>query len=134
MTMRILFNELNDKRFWIAWAALAVLMVIVIACCSWNEDTTILGIAYALSLLSTWLCHRIRPKAALNNLLVMFLYNAIMGYSLIFNNKGGAGFTWWFYLLLLNGIHSIGLLIYFFVTCIRKKSKIGCKSEIPMSE
>lgn len=124
----------TDKHFWIVWAALAVLMVIVIACCSWNEDTTILGIAYALSLLSTWLCRRIRPKAAFGNLLVMFLYNAILGYNLIFNNQGGEGFTWWFYLLLLNGIHSIGLSIYFFVACIRNKSKIGCKSEIPMSE
>ena len=104
--------KLTDKRFWIVWAALALLMVIVIASCSWNEDTMILGIAYALSLLSTWLCHRIRPKEAFGNLLVMFLYNAILGYNLIFNSQGGAGFTWWFYLLILNGLHSIGLIIF----------------------
>lgn len=104
--------KLTNKRFWIVWAALAVLMVVVIAFCSWNEDTEILGIAYALSLLSIWLCHRIRPKAAFGNLLVMFLYNAILACNLIFNSYGGPGFTWWFYLLLLNGVHSIGLLIY----------------------
>lgn len=126
--------KLINKRFWIVWAALAVLMVVAIVFCSWNEDTVLLGVAYALSLLSTWLCHQIRPKAAFGNLLVIFLYNAILGYNLIFNNQGGEGFTWWFYLLFLNGVHSIGLLIYFFVTCIRNKSKIGCKSEIPMSE
>lgn len=123
----------TDKRFWIVWAALAVLMVVVIAFCSWNEDTIILGIVYALSLLSTYLCHRIRPKAALGNLFMMLIYNAILVYNLIFNSYVGAGFTWWFYLLILNGLHSIVLLIYFFVTCIRNKSKIGCKSEIPMS-
>lgn len=126
--------QLTDKRFWLALAALGMLMVVVMAQCSWNEDTIILGIAYALSLLSTYLCHRIRPKAAFGNLLVMLLYNAILGYNLISNSQGAAGFTWWFYLLLLDGIHSIGLLIYFFVTFIRNKSKIGCKSEIPMSE
>ena len=104
--------KLTDKRFWIAWTALAILMLVVMAQCNWNEDTMILGIAYVMSLLSTWLCHRIRPKAAFGNLLVMFLYNAILGYNLISNNHGGAGFTWWFYLLLLNGVHSIVLLIY----------------------
>lgn len=110
--------KLTDKRFWIAWAALVVLMVVVMAQCSWSDDTMILGIGYALSLLSTWLCRRIRPKAAFGNLLVMVLYNAILGYNLIFNNHAGAGFTWWFFLLLLNGIHSIGLLIYY-VTNVR---------------
>ena len=126
--------RLKDKRFWIAWAVLSMLMVIVIACCSWNEDTVILAIAYALSLLSTWLCHRIRLKTAFDNLLVMLVYNAIFGYNLIFNSHGGAGFTWWLYFLILNGIHSIGLLIYFVVIFMRYKSKIRCKSEIPMSE
>jgi len=113
--------KLIDKRFWIAWTALAVLMVFVMAQCNWNEDTMILGIAYALSLFSTWLCHRIRPKAAFCNLLIMFLYNAILGYNLIFNSHGGAGITWWFFLLLHNAIYSIGLLIY--TSCIYIKKR-----------
>lgn len=111
----------NDKRFWIAWTALAMLIVVIMAQCNWNEDTMILGIAYALSLLLTWLCHRIRPKSVFGNLLVMFLYNAILGYNLIFNSQDGAGFTWWFYLLLLNVIHSIGLLIYTSSIYIKKR-------------
>lgn len=110
--------KIIDKRFWISWMAMAMLMVVVLVHCCWNEDSVILGRAYALSLISTWLCHRIRPKAAFGNLLVMFLYNVILGYNLIFNNHGGEGFTWWFFLLLLNGIHSIGLLIYY-VTNVR---------------
>lgn len=113
--------ELTDRRFWIVWVALALLMAVVMARCSWNEDTMILGIAYVMSLLSTWLCHRIRPKAAFGNLLVMFLYNVILGYNLIFNSHGGVGFTWWFFLLLLNVIHSIGLLIY--TSCIYIKQR-----------
>lgn len=113
--------NLTDKRFWITWVALALLMAVVMAQCSWNEDTMILGIAYVMSQLSTWLCNRIRPKAAFGNLLVMFLYNVILGYNLIFNNHGGAGFTWWFYLLLLNGVHSIVLLIY--TSCIYIKKQ-----------
>lgn len=125
--------KVTDKRFWIVWVALAVLKVVVMAQCNWNEDTMILGIAYVMSLLSTWFCLRIRPMAAFGNLLIMLLYNAILGCNLIFNSQGGAGFTWWFYLLILNGLHSIGLLIYFFFTCICNKSKIGCKSEVPMS-
>ncbi len=104
--------KLTDKRFGITWVALALLLTVVMVRHSWNEDTMILGIAYVMSLLSTWLCHRIRPKAAFGNLLVMFLYNVILGYNLIFNSHGGEGFTWWFFLLLLNGIHSIGLLGY----------------------
>lgn len=114
--------NVTDKQIWIVWAALEVLMVVVIAFCGWNEDTVLLGIAYALSLLSTLLCHRIRPKAAFGNLLIMLLYNAILGYSLIFNNQGGEGFTWWFYLILLNGIHSIGLIIFTIISAQKRHS------------
>lgn len=111
----------TDKRFWITWVTLALLLTAVMVRCSWNEDMVLLGISYALSLLSTWLCNRIRSNVAFGNLLVMFLYNAILGYNIIFNNQGGEGFTWWFYLLLLNGIHSIGLLIYTSSIYIKKR-------------
>lgn len=45
--------KLSDKRFWIAWG---VLLVLLFGCCiseGWREDTVLLGAAYALSLLST---------------------------------------------------------------------------------
>lgn len=99
-----------------------MLMVVFLVLCSWNEDMAILGIAYALSLLSTWLYYRIRPKEAFGNLLVMFLYNAILGHNLIFNSYGGSGFTWWFYLLILNGIHSIGLIIFTIISAQKRHS------------
>lgn len=87
--------KLTDKRFWIAWNVLFILMV---GCClseSWSEDTALLGGAYALSLLSTWLCHRARPGVAYGNLTVMVVYNAIFAYNLVFNSRYGAGMTWW---------------------------------------
>lgn len=102
--------KLTDKRFWILWGVLLILMV---GCyISGSGDTALLGGAYALSLLSTWLCHKIRPRVAYDNLIVMIVYNAILAYNLVFNSRYGAGMTWWFYVLLLNTIHSVALLGY----------------------
>lgn len=67
--------KLTDKRFWIAWG---VLLVLLVGCClskGWREDTAMLGGAYALSLLSTWLCHKLRPRVAYGNLIVLIVYN-----------------------------------------------------------
>lgn len=98
--------------FWILWG---VLLVVMVGCCifeGWSEDTALLGGTYALSLLSTWLCHKAKPKAAFVNLIVLIAYNAILSYNLVFNSQYGAGLTWWFFALLLNTIHSIGLMIF----------------------
>ena len=108
----ILTMKLTDKRFWIAWPVLLILAIVSCMTGGWNEDTALLGAAYTLSLLSTWLCHSVRPRAALGNLIVMIAYNAILSYNLVFNSRYGAGLTWWFFIPLLNTIHSIGLLIY----------------------
>lgn len=102
----------TDKRFWIAWLVLFILAIVSCMTGGWSEDTVLLGAAYTLSLLSAWLCHRIRPRAALGNMIVMIAYNAILSYNLVFNSRDGVGLTWWFFILLLNTIHSIGLLIY----------------------
>ncbi len=104
--------RLTDKRFWIAWLVLFILAIVSCMTGDWSEDTALLGAAYALSLLSTWLCYRVRPRAALGNLIVMIAYNAILSYNLVFNSRYGAGLTWWLFALFLNAIHSIGLLIY----------------------
>lgn len=104
--------KLTDKRFWITWLVLLILAIVSCMAGGWSEDTALLGAAYTLSLLSAWLCHRVRPRAALGNLIVMIAYNAILSYNLVFNSRYGAGLTWWLFALLLNAIHSIGLLIY----------------------
>ena len=110
----------NNKQFWIAWV---VLLVLLFGCCiseGWSEDTALLGGAYALSLLSTWLCHKAKPKAAFVNLIVMIAYNAILSYNLVFNSQYGAGLTWWFFALLLNTIHSIVLMIFTFISTYKR--------------
>ena len=116
--------KLTDKRFWIAWG---VILLIMAGCClseGWREDTILLGVAYALSLLSTWLCHRIRPRVAYANLIVMIVYNAILAYNLTFHSQYGAGLTWWFYALLLNTVHSIALFVSVIMNAIKHK-KMG---------
>lgn len=104
--------KLTDKRFWIAWLVLLFLVIVSCIAEGWSEDIALLGAAYALSLLLTWLCHKAKPKAAFVNLIVMIAYNAILSYNLVFNSQYGAGLTWWFFALLLNTIHSIGLMIF----------------------
>lgn len=113
--------KLTDKRFWISWGALLVLMV---GCClseGWREDTALLGGTYALSLLSTYLCHRIRQRVAFGNLIVMIVYNAILSYNLAFHSQYGAGLTWWLFALLLNAVHSIALLAFVIAHTIKRK-------------
>ena len=106
--------KLTDKRFWIAWLVLFILAIVSCMAGGWNEDTALLGAAYTLSLLSAWLCHRIRPRVALGNLIVMIVYNVILSCNLIFNSRYGAGLTWWFFALLLNAVHSLVMLAYSF--------------------
>ena len=119
----ILAKKLPNKRFWIAW--LVLLLLVIVSCIGegWSEDIALLGAAYALSLLSTWLCHKAKPKAAFVNLIVMIAYNAILSYNLVFNSQYGAGLTWWLIALMLNAIHSIALQVYFVVA--RCKSTHG---------
>lgn len=114
--------KLTDKRFWIAWLVLLILAIVSCMAEGWNEDAALLDAAYMLSLLSTWLCHRVRPRVAFGNLIVMIAYNAILSYNLVFNSRYGAGLTWWFFALLLNTIHSIGLLIFILISSKKRKT------------
>ena len=102
----------NYIRFWIVWLVLLILAIVSCMAGGWNEDTALLGASYALSLLSTWQCHRVRPRVAFGNLIVMILYNAILSYNLNFNSNYGVGLTWWLLILLLNTLQSFSLLVY----------------------
>lgn len=107
---------MKEKRFWAAWLVLFLMSIVSCMSEGWNEDSALLSGAYALSLLSTWLCHRVRPKVAYGNLIVMIVYNSFLAYNLVFNSRYGSGMTWWFCALLLNTVHSIALLIYTLLT------------------
>ncbi|MGM9853734.1 MAG: hypothetical protein ACI30N_07195 [Muribaculaceae bacterium] len=112
---------MTDKRFWMGWIVLILLMALTCFAEGWREDTAVLGAAYALSLLSTGLCHKINPKTALGNLIVMLAYNALLSYNLAFNSHHGTGLTWLVYILLLNASHSVILLIFALINTVRRK-------------
>ena len=102
----------NLDLFWISWLFLFLLAIVSCIVEGWSEDTALLGVTYALWLLSTWLCQRVKPRTAFGNLIVMIAYNAILSYNLIFNSRCGAGITWWFITLFLNTLQSFSLLVY----------------------
>lgn len=105
--------KLTDKRFWIPWAALLLLLTGSCLYQGCSEDTLLLGIAYALSLILVCLCHKAGLKAAFKNLILMIAYNAILSYNLAFNSQYGAGLTWLVLALLFNTTQSTALLIYY---------------------
>ena len=116
--------KLTDKRFWIAWLVLLLLSMASCMAEGWSEDTSLIGTAYALSLLSTWLCHGVKSRIALVNLIVMITYNAILSYNLVFYSRYGAGITWWFLALLLNTLQSLSLLVYILIIRFRKSKQL----------
>ena len=109
----------NLDLFWISWLFLFLLAIVSCIVEGWSEDAALLGVTYALWLLSTWLCQRVKPRTAFGNLIVMIAYNAILSYNLVFNSRYGAGLTWWLLILLLNTLQSLSLLGY--VICIKTK-------------
>ena len=46
------------------------------------------------------------------NLLAYVVYNAYFYYGLRYDSAGGSGLVWWSYILLVNGFHFLGTLIY----------------------
>lgn len=106
--------KLITRLFYIAWGTLLVLGIcgVLITTAADIEEAVMLGIAYLLSLTSSRLCFRKKPKTALGNLIAMVLYNALLVYNFEFNSQYGAGLLWWFYILILNTLHSLFLLLY----------------------
>ncbi len=97
--------------------------VSVCLCSSWSEDTLLLAVAFALSLIAIAIIHKFRNRTALCNILFWLGYNAVLSYGLLFKSEGGAGLTWWFYLLFLNALQFITLAIYSTALVYRKKKQ-----------
>ncbi len=116
--------KLTDKRFWIVWLALLMIMSATCIVESWCEDTLLLGVAYAPSLFSTWLIKKEEQKTVFINLLVLVIYNAILSNNLIFISRYGSGMTWWAYAIILNTIQSISLIVYYLIVKIRSRNLI----------
>lgn len=119
--------RLTDRKFLTAWWAL--LFLIVMGCMIEGrngEQETHDMIILALPLLSTWLCHRVKPQVAFYNLIVMIACYATVYLLVILNCSYRTGPKWWFVsatLMILTIIHSIALLIFSIISLIIHKIK-----------
>lgn len=113
--------KLIDKYFGIFWLIGVIMAVTVCLCSSWSEDTLLLAVAFALSLIAIAIIHKFRNRTALCNILFWLGYNAVLSYGLLFKSEGGAGLTWWFYLLCLNTLQFIVLAAYSIILIIGRK-------------
>lgn len=104
--------NLKYKRFWITFAVAAMLDAVICIELPFNEDNMILIGATVLLLAAIAVCRRCSKRASFVNLIVFIAYTALLGYNLLFNSAYGAGFTWWFYLLILNLVQFLALAIY----------------------
>lgn len=114
-------KRIADKRFWILWLIGVIIVVAVSLCSSWSEDTLLLAVAFALSLIAIANIHKFRKHTALCNILFWLGYNSLLSYGLLFKSEGGAGLTWWFYMLCLNTVQFIVLAVYSIILIIGKK-------------
>lgn len=114
-------KRITDKRFWLLWITGAIIAFAVCLCSSWNEDTLLLAVAFALSLIAVAGCHKSGKRTALYNILFWLGYNAPLSYGLLFKSEGGSGLTWWFYLLCLNALQFIVLTVYSIISFCGKR-------------
>lgn len=112
-----------DNRFWLLWIIGAVMAVSVCLCSSWSEDTLLLAVAFALSLIAIAIIRKFRYRTALYNIIFWLGYNFLLSYGLLFKSEGGAGLTWWFYLLCINTLQFIVLAVYSIILIIGKKNQ-----------
>lgn len=115
--------KLTDKRFWILWLIGAIMALAVCSCSSWGEDTLLLAVAFALSLIAVAICHKVNGLTAFYNILFWLGYNVLLSYGLLFNSEGGSGLTWWFYLLCLNVLQFIIVAAYSIISIIRSNNQ-----------
>lgn len=112
-----------DNRFWLLWIIGAIMAVSVCLCSSWSEDTLLLAVAFALSLIAIAIIRKFRYRTALYNIIFWLGYNFLLSYGLLFKSEGGAGLTWWFYLLCINTLQFIVLAVYSIILIIGKKNQ-----------
>lgn len=97
--------------------------VSVCLCSSWSEDTLLLAVAFALSLIAIAIIHKFKNRTALCNILFWLGYHVLLSYGLLFKSDGGAGLTWWIYLLCLNALQFIILAVYSLILIIGKMTQ-----------
>ena len=127
--------KLIDKCFLILWLIGVIMAVTVCLCTSWSEDISLLAVAFVLPLIAIAIIHKFRNRTALCNILFWLGYNAVLSYGLLFKSEGGAGLSWWFYLLCLNALQFIVLIVCSIILMIGKKeSRIATTKMAPRKE
>ena len=116
-------NRITDKRFWILWFIGAIMALVVCLRSPWCEDTFLLAVAFSLSLIAIAIIHKLKKRTALSNIIFWLGYNALLSFGLLFKSDGGAGLTWWFFLLCLNTLQFIVLTVYSIILIIGKKNQ-----------
>jgi|AATA01.1.fsa_nt_gi predicted neutral ceramidase superfamily lipid hydrolase len=106
---------MNNKVFWITYAVAVILDAIICVGLPFNEDNLILIAAMLLLLVTITIYHCNSKRVSFVNLIIMIAYSALLGYNLLFNSEHGAGFTWWFYLLMLSLVQFVTLVIYMII-------------------
>lgn len=115
-------KRITDKnRFWLLWIIGAIMAVTVCLCSTWSEDTLLLAVAFVLLQIAIAIIRKLRYRTALCNIIFWLGYNSLLSYRLLFKSEGGAGLTWWFYLLCLNALQFIVLVVYSIILIIGKK-------------
>lgn len=118
--------KLTDKRFWIAWMTLFILIVVWCVIGGGDKEPELHDTVVILPLLSTLLCHKVSSKVAYGNLIVMIAFNAMLCLLAILNYVYRIGPKGWFVaviLLELSIIQAIALLLFIVIHLIKGKGQ-----------
>lgn len=79
------------------------------------SDNQLLYILLFSNIVLSTILYKLDKKKGYINGLVLFLYNSVLYYKLIYASSGGSGLLWWFYLVVLTSCHILILILYFIV-------------------
>ena len=84
-----------------------------------NVIILILSSVCIVSILAEWLL--VSHRKGVLNAIVFLCYSLPLYYLMNFRGSGGAGFTWWFYLVILSSIHVVILILQIILYRIKNK-------------
>jgi len=77
-------------------------------------------VLFWLSFTGLFLVSPQRGRLIFLNFIIHVLYSCYMSYGLKYKSQHGSGLVWWFYLLIIVGIHTLVNLILIFVKIFRQ--------------
>lgn len=87
------------------------------------NDNQMLYISSTLCFILILISFRYGSWFAIINLTVFCTYSLFFYYNLYFNNSGGSGFLWWFYLAITTCLELLIVGIYLGIKLLKKSSK-----------